>query len=50
MADQSTLRSLVAKYHKEQLIIPMEIIDGANLSDLQRLSVLQHLGAGTQWH
>ena len=47
MADESTLRSLVAKYHKEQLIIPMEIMDGANLSDLQRLSVLQHLGAGT---
>ena len=42
--DESELLSLVAQYHKEQLITPMEIIDGAELSDLQRLSVLQHQG------
>ena len=45
--DQNELRNLVARYHKEQLITPMEVIDGAALSDLQRLSVLQHQGAAT---
>ena len=46
-ADESELRSLVSEYHKEQLIMPMQVIDGAELSDLQRLSVLQHQGAAT---
>ena len=41
------LRNLVAEYHKEGLIVPMQVIDGANLSPLQRLSVLQHQGAAT---
>ena len=27
--------------------MPMEVMDGATLSDLQRLSVLQHQGAAT---
>ncbi len=45
--DQSELRNLVAEYHREQLIMPMQVIDGAILSDLQRLSVLQHQGAAT---
>ena len=41
------IRNLVAEYHKEGLIVPMQVIDGANLSPLQRLSVLQHQGAAT---
>ena len=45
--DENELRKLVARYHKERLIMPMEVIDGAKLSDLQRLSVLQHQGAAT---
>ncbi len=43
----NSLRKLVAQYHNEQLITPMQIIDGATLSDLQRLSALQHQGAAT---
>ena len=45
--DGSELRNLVAEYHRERLLMPMQIIDGADLSDLQRLSVLQHQGAAT---
>ena len=45
--DEGELRSLVTEYHNERLIIPMQVIDGADLSDLQRLSVLQHQGAAT---
>lgn len=45
--DESDLQSLVTEYHKEQLIMPMQVIDGASLSDLQRLSMLQHQGAAT---
>ena len=45
--DESDLRNLVTEYHKEQLIMPMQVIDGTSLSDLQRLSVLQHQGAAT---
>ena len=45
--DENELRKLVDRYHKEQLIMPMEVMDGATLSDLQRLSVLQHQGAAT---
>ena len=46
-SDDYELRQLVSQYQKERLIIPMEIIDGADLSDLQRLSILQHQGAAT---
>ena len=45
--DENELRKIVDRYHKEQLIMPMEVMDGATLSDLQRLSVLQHQGAAT---
>ena len=45
--DETDLRNLVAEYHKEQLITPMQVIDGTSLSDLQRLSVLQNQGAAT---
>lgn len=45
--DVSELRRLVSQYHHDKLIMPMEVIDGSSLSDLQRLSVLQHQGAAT---
>ena len=45
--DENELRILVDRYHKEHLVMPMEVIGGAGLSDLQRLSTLQHLGAAT---
>ncbi len=45
--DAGELRNLVAEYHRERLIMPMQVVDGADLSDLQRLSVLQHQGAAT---
>lgn len=45
--DEGELRNLLAEYHRERLIMPMQVIDGADLSDLQRLSVLQHQGAAT---
>ena len=44
---EGELRNMVAEYHREQLIMPMQVIDGADWSDLQRLSVLQHQGAAT---
>ena len=45
--DEGELRNLLVEYHRERLIMPMQVIDGADLSDLQRLSVLQHQGAAT---
>ena len=45
--DEEALRKLVSDYHMDELIMPMQIIEGAELSDLQRLSVLQHQGAAT---
>ena len=45
--DEDELQNWVATYHKEQLVMPMQVIDGADLTDLQRLSVLQHQGAAT---
>ncbi len=46
-ADEGKLRNLVAEYHRERLIMPMQVIEGADLSDLQRLAILQHQGAAT---
>ena len=46
--DEGERRNLVEKYHRDQLIMPMRVIDGdSSLSDIQRLSVLQHHGAAT---
>lgn len=45
--DEDALRKLVSEYHMDELIMPMRIIEGAELPDLQRLSVLQHQGAAT---
>ena len=47
LKDERKLLNLVTRYHTDQLILPMEVIDGAKLSDLQRLSRLQHQGAAT---
>ena len=47
LSDENELRTLVARYHTEQLIMPMEVIDGDQMSDMQRLSILQHHGAAT---
>lgn len=46
-SNELELRKLVEGYHKDQLIIPMQVIDGTDLDDLPRLSVLQHQGAAT---
>ena len=45
--NENELQSLVSRYHMDQLIMPMQVIDGAELSNLQRLSILQHQGAAT---
>ena len=47
LEDQINLGRLVSDYHREQLLLPMQVIDGDEKSDLQRLSVLQHHGAAT---
>ena len=47
LKDENDLRTLVARYHAEQLIMPMAVIDGTDMSDMQRLSTLQHQGAAT---
>ncbi len=39
--------NLIADYHSDQLIMPMQAIDGKKLEDIQRLSILQHFGAAT---
>ncbi len=44
--DKNELRKRVSEYHND-LILRMEVIDGERMSDLQRLSVLQHQGAAT---
>ncbi len=45
--DEAECLKLVDRYHKDHLIIPMQIIDENTQNDLQRLSVLQHHGAAT---
>ena len=44
--DENGLRKLVSDYHRD-IISSMEVIDGERISELQRLSVLQHQGAAT---
>ncbi len=44
--DESGLRKLISDYHRD-LIFRMQAIDGERKRDLQRLSILQHHGAGT---
>lgn len=45
--DENEQLKMVDRYHKVHLIEPMEVIDGSKLSQLQRLSILQHQGAAT---
>ena len=45
--DEVERLKLVDDYHKDHLIMPMQVIDENTQNDLQRLSVLQHHGAGT---
>ena len=46
-SDENEQLKRVDRYHQDQLIMPMEVIDGSTLPHLQRLSVLQHQGAAT---
>ena len=43
----SLLQDLVREYHRDELLLPMETMAGKGSTDLQKLSTLQHLGAGT---
>ncbi len=45
--DELNLQRLVDDYHRNELIMPMQLIDGTKLDGLDRLSVLQHQGAAT---
>ena len=47
LKDKKKLRELLDEYHREQLLVPMEIIDGKQMSPIQRLSILQHQRAAT---
>lgn len=47
LADQIELGRLLSDYHREKLLLPMQVIEGDQKSDVQRLSVLQHHGAAT---
>ena len=41
------MRKLVRQYQTDELIIPMKVIGGEPMTDVQTLSVLQHQGAAT---
>lgn len=45
--DKQELRELLRRYHTDELIMPMKVIGGDPLNELQALSVLQHQGAAT---
>ena len=47
LEDKKKLLHLLGKYHRKHLIWPMQIIDGKDMSDIQRLSILQHQRAAT---
>ena len=47
LQDEGALRKLVKQYQTDELIIPMKVIGGEPLTDVQMLSVLQHQGAAT---
>ena len=47
LQDEGTLRESVRQYQTDELIIPMQVIGGEPLTDIQMLSVLQHQGAAT---
>ena len=41
------LQEVVREYHQNELLLPMETMEGKASTDLQKLSKLQHFGAGT---
>ena len=41
------LQEVVREYHQNELLLPMETMEGKGSTDLQKLSTLQHFGAGT---
>ena len=41
------LQKVVREYHQNELLLPMETMEGKDSTDLQKLSKLQHFGAGT---
>ena len=47
LQDEGELRESVRQYQTDELIIPMKVIGGEPLTDVQILSVLQHQGAAT---
>ena len=47
LQDEGALREWVRQYQTDELIIPMKVIGGEPLTDVQMLSVLQHQGAAT---
>ena len=47
LEDKEKLQELLDEYHKKYLIRPMQVIDGQEMSDIQRLSILQHQRAAT---
>ena len=47
LQDEGALRKLVKQYQTDELIIPMKVIGGEPMTDVQMLSVLQHQGAAT---
>ena len=47
LQDEGALRKLVQQYQTDELIMPMKVIGGDPLTDVQILLVLQHQGAAT---
>lgn len=47
LQDKRKFQQLLSSYHLEKLIVPMQVLDGDQVSDIQRLSILQHYGAAT---
>ena len=45
--EKTEIQKLVNKYQKDQLIMPMQVIDGKEMDEIKRLSMLQHFGAAT---
>ena len=45
--ENTAIQKLVNKYQKDQLIMPMQVIDGDKMKDIKRLAMLQHFGAAT---
>lgn len=44
---QSELQEKLKEYHRDELIVPMQVIDGEEMREIQRLCILQHQRAAT---